>query len=316
MFCFQPGIDICYICLQLLYRSNKPVFVVTDNKNAQQHNGFACVWFNFLLTLKRAYTEFRIYLLYKKVTSWNKSYLFKNLSLHKTYKEYAFYFREQSFTKSNRLSCVLETHKEHISIVLEGICYLQPITFIRNYIIRRTSCVDHSNSSLRNFDLTRCKTRIWEQMDAMNPVAIQCCCTERRNKLDTVWSVTEFVAYSCTLHLTREDQMDRVCGTRGKDENCLHSLVRKPKGKRRLDLDIDRRIILRRILKKYDMRMRTRFIWLKTGTSGELLCTRKWTFGLYKRGNSSWRSSEEGLCPIEVASHATLMPTLILRAVW
>jgi hypothetical protein len=37
------------------------------------------------------------------------------------------------------------------------------------------------------------------------------------------------------------------------------------------DLGVDRRIILEFILEKWDEKLRTRFIWLRIGTSGVLL---------------------------------------------
>jgi hypothetical protein len=40
------------------------------------------------------------------------------------------------------------------------------------------------------------------------------------------------------------------------------------------DRNIDRRLLLRRIIEKYDAVLRTGLIWLRIGTGGELLCTR------------------------------------------
>jgi len=35
---------------------------------------------------------------------------------------------------------VLEIDKKYVSIALEWLCYVQPITVILDYIVRRTSC--------------------------------------------------------------------------------------------------------------------------------------------------------------------------------
>jgi hypothetical protein len=54
--------------------------------------------------------------------------------------------------------------------------------------------------------------------------------------------------------------------------NPYNILVRKPEGKNHLeDLGIDGKVILKCILKKQDVRMGTKFIFLGIGTSGMLL---------------------------------------------
>jgi hypothetical protein len=54
------------------------------------------------------------------------------------------------------------------------------------------------------------------------------------------------------------------------------------------DLDIDWRMILKRILKKKWMKEQTRLIWFRIGTSGGLFSTRKWTFGYHERWGIIW----------------------------
>jgi hypothetical protein len=51
--------------------------------------------------------------------------------------------------------------------------------------------------------------------------------------------------------------------------NACKIVVEKPEGKRPLGLD--GRIILKWTFRKYGVRLRTGFIWLSIGTSGELL---------------------------------------------
>jgi hypothetical protein len=47
--------------------------------------------------------------------------------------------------------------------------------------------------------------------------------------------------------------MDRACSTHGENRNAYRMLVGKPEGKRPLeDLDVGGRIILERILERYD----------------------------------------------------------------
>jgi hypothetical protein len=66
------------------------------------------------------------------------------------------------------------------------------------------------------------------------------------------------------------------------------------------------RIILKQILKKQSVRMRTWFIWLGRGSSCGLLWTWQWTFRSHRRWGISWMAewllaSQEGLCSIEFA---------------
>jgi hypothetical protein len=53
------------------------------------------------------------------------------------------------------------------------------------------------------------------------------------------------------------------------------------------DLDVDGRILLKLVFRKWDEEAWTRFIWLKTGT-GALECGRKYS-GFLKCGNSLTR---------------------------
>jgi hypothetical protein len=48
------------------------------------------------------------------------------------------------------------------------------------------------------------------------------------------------------------------------------------------DVTVDGRIILKKILKRYDGRVWTGFVWLRTGTSGRPLWTWDCTFRFYK----------------------------------
>jgi hypothetical protein len=57
--------------------------------------------------------------------------------------------------------------------------------------------------------------------------------------------------------------------------------------------------------------MWTGFIWLRIGTSGGILWTRWWKFGLHKRRGISWLAkwllvSLEGLCSMELVSYLVI----------
>jgi hypothetical protein len=61
------------------------------------------------------------------------------------------------------------------------------------------------------------------------------------------------------------------------------------------------------VLKKYDVKVWTGFIWLRLVTTGGLLWTRLETFGLHKGRWISWlaewqSASQEGLCSMELPS--------------
>jgi hypothetical protein len=53
--------------------------------------------------------------------------------------------------------------------------------------------------------------------------------------------------------------------------NAFKTSVEKPEGKKHFgNAGVDRRIILKWILNKYDMMVRTEFNWMRIGTSGRL----------------------------------------------
>jgi hypothetical protein len=85
-------------------------------------------------------------------------------------------------------------------------------------------------------------------------------------------------------------------------------LVGKREGKSHLeDLDVDGRIILKSILGKQVLRVWNAFIWLRIGTIGRILGTRKQAFGFYEnRSFLDWlgvmSASEEGLCCMELVT--------------
>jgi hypothetical protein len=73
-----------------------------------------------------------------------------------------------------------------------------------------------------------------------------------------------------------------------------------------VNLGVDGKIILERVLGKFCGKEWTGCIWLRTGTSGRLLWTRRWTFGFRKRRGACslcerlWAS--QGFCPMELVS--------------
>jgi hypothetical protein len=77
----------------------------------------------------------------------------------------------KSLLKSNRLNDVLETHKKYISIVLETLCYIQPIAAVPNCIIRRASCVCHFIPATQFRHYTMQNTDSCKQMNALLPGA-------------------------------------------------------------------------------------------------------------------------------------------------
>jgi hypothetical protein len=85
------------------------------------------------------------------------------------------------------------------------------------------------------------------------------------------------------------------------------------------DLYIDGMLILYWFLRKQDGRVWTWFIWLKIWTSGELLWTRRWTFGFHKLLETSWQAKQllvypEGSCSIQLVEILSLMfnPNFVL----
>ena len=63
--------------------------------------------------------------------------------------------------------------------------------------------------------------------------------------------------------------MGGACGTYGSQERCIQDFGRRPEGKRQLGrLDVDGRIILKLISKKWDGEVWSRLIWLSIGTGG------------------------------------------------
>jgi hypothetical protein len=71
------------------------------------------------------------------------------------------------------------------------------------------------------------------------------------------------------------------------------------------DLSVDKRIVLKWILGKYDGKVWTASVWLRMETSGWLLLSRQWTFGFHKMWVISWLtnwllSSQEWVCSMEL----------------
>jgi hypothetical protein len=94
------------------------------------------------------------------------------------------YIFKKTFLKIVRL-IILETDKKRVSIALEWLCYVQPITVIRDYIIRRTSC----DSTYTISTLQDAKHRsLWTNECAVARGSIRpCLCVERSKKPGTVW---------------------------------------------------------------------------------------------------------------------------------
>jgi hypothetical protein len=70
----------------------------------------------------------------------------------------------------------------------------------------------------------------------------------------------------------KENQMGWTCSANGTDEKRVHSFsLQTCKERGHLgDLNIDGRIILKWLIKKYVVRMWTDFMWLRIGSSGSL----------------------------------------------
>ena len=71
--------------------------------------------------------------------------------------------------------------------------------------------------------------------------------------------------------------------------------------------DVDGRIILRWIFRKWEGVVGTGWSWLRKGTGGRRLCARWWTFGFHKMRRISWLAAkpvayQEGLCSMKQAS--------------
>jgi hypothetical protein len=64
-------------------------------------------------------------------------------------------------------------------------------------------------------------------------------------------------------------------------------------------LGLDRRKILKWILKKWAESVWTGFIWLRLRTSDDLLCTWQWAWTLHIMWGSWWLASQQGLCSVE-----------------
>jgi hypothetical protein len=69
----------------------------------------------------------------------------------------------------------------------------------------------------------------------------------------------------------KEHKKGGDCGTPGGEEKYITDLVREPQGNTPLQRDVDRKIILKWILKKYGGRVRSGLMQLSIGTSGGLL---------------------------------------------
>jgi hypothetical protein len=74
------------------------------------------------------------------------------------------------------------------------------------------------------------------------------------------------------------------------------------------DLDVDGRIILEWLLKKYVGKLWNGFTWLSIGTSYKVLWTRWWTFRFHERLGISLLAeqllaSQEGLCSMELVNY-------------
>ena len=118
-----------------------------------------------------------------------------------------------------------------------------------------------------------------------------------------------YVLYSSPniFHVIK-NEMDRACSTYGGEERCIQGIRGKIWGKETTleDPGLDRRIILKWISEKWDMKAQTRSFWFWTGTGGWLLWMRWWTFGFH---DISWvdedlLASQEGLCSTESVSQS------------
>ena len=81
----------------------------------------------------------------------------------------------------------METDKKGVSIALEWLCYVQPITVIRDYIIHRTSCdTTYAISTLQDAQ----QRSMWTNECAVARGSIRpCVCIERSSSISAVLTV-------------------------------------------------------------------------------------------------------------------------------
>ena len=77
----------------------------------------------------------------------------------------------------------------------------------------------------------------------------------------------------CSGDKIETNEMGVACSTYGREERYIQSFGgRKPEGKNHLeDPDVDGRIILKWLLRKWDVGVCTELIWFRTGTGGRHL---------------------------------------------
>jgi len=99
-------------------------------------------------------------------------------------------------------------------------------------------------------------------------------------------------------------------GAYKREEKFVHSFGREAYRKEATqeDLELDGRVVPRRMLNMKDGRAWNRLIWLSISKSGGLLRTRQWTFGLRKIRGISWLTgelwaSQEGFFATELVNY-------------
>jgi len=102
--------------------------------------------------------------------------------------------------------------------------------------------------------------------------------------------------HNCKVSTLLQLLVQRGSGKR----NTYRVWLGKPKERDYLEyLGVDRRKILKWILKKWAERVWTGFIWLRVRTSDGLLCTWQWACTLHIIWGSCWLAYEQGLCSVE-----------------
>jgi hypothetical protein len=102
-------------------------------------------------------------------------------------------------------------------------------------------------------------------------------------------------------------RLEKNVASMGKKWNAYKVLEEKPEWKNTLDLGKYEITLFIWIIKKWDGKVWTGFIWLMTETSGTLLWTWDWTSRFHKMLGISWLgekllASQEGFCSLELVS--------------